>query len=74
MFCYQESRLPAKAAEAAQRIGAFSSRHSAENVEAQKNQVEEWYRTTFRTQKELDALQELSRLLRGSSFRRRSGE
>jgi tetratricopeptide (TPR) repeat protein len=74
MFCYLESRLPAKAAEAAQRIGAFSSRHSAENVEAQKNQVEEWYRTTFRTQRELDALQELSRLLRGSSFRRRGGE
>ena len=74
MFCYQESHLPAKAAEAAARIDSAAARHSAVNPEAQRKQVEEWYRTTFRAQPEVNALQELSRLLRGSSARQRAGE
>ena len=34
-------------------------------------QVPWWYRTTFRTQPELNALQELTKLVRGAGFRRR---
>ena len=70
MFCYQESGTPAKAAEAGERINAYSSRHSLGSVDTQKKQVDEWYRTTFRTQTELNALRELSRLAGG----RRRGE
>jgi hypothetical protein len=65
MFCYQESDTPAKTAEAGERIRAYSSRHSRGNVDTQKKQVDEWYRTRFRAQTELNALQELSRLVRG---------
>lgn len=65
MFSYQESGAPAKAAEAAERINAFSSRHSLGGVDTQKKQVDEWYRITFRAQTELTALQELSRLVNG---------
>ena len=65
MFCYQESGTPAKAAEAGERINAYSSRHSLGSVDTQKKQVDEWYRTTFRTQTELNALRELSRLAGG---------
>ena len=65
MFCYQESGTPAKAAEAGERINAYSSRHSLGIVDTQKKQVDEWYRTTFRTQTELNALRELSRLAGG---------
>ena len=60
----------AKATEAAGRISAWFSRHSLSNLDAQKKQVDEWYRTTFRTQTELNALRELSRLAGG----RRRGE
>jgi len=70
-FCYQESGAPAKAAEAAERINAWSSRHSLGSVETQKKQVDEWYRTAFRAQTELNALQELSRLVGGGAGRRR---
>src|ERR1019366_1206227 len=71
IFCYQESGTPAKAAEAVERINAYSSRHSLGNVDTQKKQVDEWYRTTFRAQTELHALQELSRLVGGGGGRRR---
>jgi tetratricopeptide (TPR) repeat protein len=74
MFCDRESNLPAKAAEAEARIDSYSSRGSRGNVEAQKKQVDEWYRTTFRTQTEVQALQELSRLVRGSFSRQPGGE
>ena len=69
MFCYQESGTPAKAAEAGERINAYSSRHSLGSVDTQKKQVDEWYRTTFRSQTELKALRELSRLVRGGGAR-----
>ncbi|MGO9967871.1 MAG: DUF5107 domain-containing protein [Bryobacteraceae bacterium] len=65
MFCYQESGTPAKAAEAGERINAYSSRHSRESADTRKKQVDEWYRTTFRAETELNALRELSRLIRG---------
>jgi len=74
MFCYQESRQPAKAAEAGERIHAFSSRRARGNGDAERKQVEDWYRTTFRAQPEVNALQELSRLLRNSPGRQRGGE
>jgi len=70
MFCYQESGAPAKAAEARARIDAYASRRSLGSVDAQKKQVDDWYRTTFRAQAELNALQELSRLVGGAGRRR----
>lgn len=65
MFCYQESGAPAKAAEASERISAYASRHSRGSADTRKPQIDEWYRTTFRSQTELNALRELSRLLGG---------
>jgi tetratricopeptide (TPR) repeat protein len=65
MFCYQESGAAAKAAEAVRRIDAYAGHHSPGNLDAQKNQVGQWYRSTFRERTERDALQELSRLLNG---------
>jgi len=74
-YCYRESGAAAKATEAAGRISAYFSRHSLSNLEAQKRQVDEWYRTTFRTQAEPAALQELTRLVRGGGGGgRRRGE
>ncbi len=70
MFCYRESHQDAQAAAAMDRIRA---RRSA-NLEAQQKQVEDWYRSSFRTQPELAALQELTRLLRGIGRGRRGGE
>ena len=70
-FCYQESGAPAKAAEAAARVNAWFTRRSLGNMDTQKKQVDEWYRTTFRTGTELNALQALSQLLRGGGGRRR---
>ncbi len=74
MFCYRESRQPEKEAAAAARISAFAARHPAPNAEAQMQQVEQWYRTTFREQTERNALEELARLVRGGFTRRRGGE
>jgi tetratricopeptide (TPR) repeat protein len=73
MFSYRESRQPAKAAEAAERIKAFSDRHSVNSLETQQKLVEEWYGATFRTQPELNTLQDLTRLIRGSGGRQRGG-
>ncbi len=70
MFCYRESHQDAQATAAMERIRA---RRSA-NLEAQEKQVADWYRSSFRTQPELAALQELTRLLRGSGLGRRGGE
>jgi hypothetical protein len=65
MFCYQESGAAAKAAEAGRRIDAYAGHHTLGNLDAQKNQLGQWYRTTFRDRTERDALRELSRLLNG---------
>ncbi len=70
MFSYRESHQDAQAAAALERIRA----RRAANLEAQQKQVEEWYRSSFRAKPELGALQELTRLLRGSGGRRRGGE
>jgi hypothetical protein len=66
MYCYQDSGTPARATEAAERINAYSSRRSLGSIDTQKKQVDEWYHTTFRIQTEPRALEELSRLIRGS--------
>jgi tetratricopeptide (TPR) repeat protein len=71
MFSYQESKQPAKAVEAAGKISAFAARRGAADTEAQNKQVEAWYRGAFRTEAELNALQELSRILRGAAGGRR---
>jgi tetratricopeptide (TPR) repeat protein len=73
-FCYQEMKQPAQAAEAAERIAAYSSRRGTPDAERQKQQVEDWRRSTFRTETERKALEELFRLVRGASGRRRGGE
>jgi len=69
MFCHRESGAPAKAAEAAERISAYTSGHARGSLDTQRKQVDEWYRTTFRSQTELKALRELSRLVRGGGAR-----
>jgi tetratricopeptide (TPR) repeat protein len=74
MLAYEASNRSAKAAEAGQRVDAFSSRRGIADVARQKEQVREWYRGAFRTQNERAAFDELSRLVRGSSQRRRGGE
>ncbi len=70
MFCYRESHQDAQAAAALERI---RTRRPA-NLEAQQKQVEEWYRSSFRSKPELGALQDLTRMLRGPGGRRRGGE
>ena len=69
MFCYRESHQDTQATAAAERIRAFGR---AANLEVQEKQVEDWYRSNFRTQPEFNALQELTRLLRGTGGRRRA--
>ena len=64
MLCYRESRQPDKAAQAAERIRAFSSRHAEDGAAAQQAKIEEWYRTSFRGQPVSKALEELSALFR----------
>ena len=70
MFCYRESHQAEKAAEASAQIASFGSRHGGGDAERQKQQVEEWYRTAFQAQPEVSALQELTRLVRGTPRRR----
>ncbi len=72
MFCYRESGAPAKAEEAMRRIDSYVAGRGRTNVPARGDQVEEWYRTTFRTGTEASAYQELSRLVRGSPGGRRN--
>ena len=63
MFCYRESGMPAKAEQAMERTASYSSRHALRDVETRSKQVDEWYRTRFRTETEPDALRQLSRLM-----------
>jgi Flp pilus assembly protein TadD len=71
MFCYRESRQDGPAAEAQARIASFADRRGTATTDAQKQQIEDWYRTAFRTQPESTAFQELLRLIRGGMPRRR---
>ncbi|HLH19557.1 MAG TPA: DUF5107 domain-containing protein [Bryobacteraceae bacterium] len=64
MFCYRESAAPAKEAEAAARIRAYSMRRHLPDFDTQRKAVEKWYRTSFRAEPERTAAEELRRLLR----------
>jgi tetratricopeptide (TPR) repeat protein len=74
MLAYEKSNQAAKAAEAAQRIDAFSSRRGITNTARQKEQVRDWYAGAFQTQPERASFDELARLIRGTAPRRRGGE
>jgi len=71
-LCYEKLNMTAKVEEARGRIKAWASRHGGGNTEAQSQRVEEWYRTTFPAQSELEALQALNGAVYGGSRRRRS--
>ena len=73
-FCYQEMQQPAKAAETAARIAAYSSRRGIPDADRQKQQVEDWRRSKFGVETERQALDALTRIVRGASGRRRGGE
>jgi tetratricopeptide (TPR) repeat protein len=62
-FCYKKLNMAAKAEEARVRIKAWDSRHGEGNPETESQRVEEWYRSTLPTTRELEALQELTRIL-----------
>jgi len=62
-FCYEKLNMTAKAGEARGRIKAWDSRHGERSSEAESRRVEEWYRNTLPTNGELQALQELRRVL-----------
>jgi Tfp pilus assembly protein PilF len=67
MLCYEHMNMPAKAAEARQRIAAYSTKSSDESFDTMKRKVDDWYRTALPKQSELTALQELSVLIRGGN-------
>jgi len=71
-LCYEKLNMTAKAEEARGRIKAWASRHGGGSTEAQSQRVEEWYRTTFPAQSELEALQALTGAVYGGFRRRRS--
>ena len=71
MFCYRETRRQALAAEAQARISSFTAGRRAASAENQRQQVEDWYRTAFRTQPEHTALQALSLIVRAGTGGRR---
>ncbi len=65
MLCYQKMRMPVKADEAWERIRTYSSRRPQQSLGSMRGQLDEWYRSTFPSQPELKALEELSRTIRG---------
>ena len=70
-FCYEKLNDTSKAEEARARIKAFASRHPRGDAEAQRQRVEEWYRTDLPAQAELEALQSLNGAIYGEGRRRR---
>jgi hypothetical protein len=70
MFTYDKMGAPAKAEEAQKRIAAYSARNPRGGTEAAKAQVDQWYRTIFPAQNELQALKELVNVIQGSRRRR----
>jgi tetratricopeptide (TPR) repeat protein len=66
-FCYEKMNMTARAEEARARIKAWNTRHGEGNAEIERQQVLEWYRTTFQSAVELNALQELTRILQSNS-------
>ena len=71
VFCYEKMNMAAKAEEAGTRIKDYASRHPRGDLEAQRQRVEEWYRASFPSQPELEALQSLSGAIYGGFRRRR---
>jgi tetratricopeptide (TPR) repeat protein len=69
-FAYETMGQAAKAQEARQRIAGYTGRRGGGNAQAAGPAVEQWLRTTFQSETELKALQELFRLVRGSQRRR----
>jgi tetratricopeptide (TPR) repeat protein len=70
MLAYQSMGNSAKAEEAYQKVVAYSSRRSRGGTDTARAQVDEWYRSVFRSQNELDALRELAKRIQGSGRRR----
>jgi len=69
-FTYDKMGAPAKVEEAQKRIAAYSARNPRGGTEVAKAQVDQWYRTTFPAQNELQALKELVNVIQGSRRRR----
>jgi hypothetical protein len=65
MLCYERMGMPAKAAEAWERVRAYSSGRSQEPPELMRKRVDEWYRATFPSEPELKALEALASAFRG---------
>ncbi|MCP5119437.1 MAG: tetratricopeptide repeat protein [bacterium] len=62
-LCYEKMGNSAKAGQVRQSIQAYAGRHQKEDVTAIGKQVDRWYGTTLASQRELEALQELSKLV-----------
>ena len=71
-LCYEKLNATSKAEEARERIKAWASRHGGGNTDEQSQRVEEWYRTSFPAQPELEALQALTGAIYGGPRRRRA--
>ncbi len=70
ILAYNKMGSAAKAAEVQKRIDEYAARTSRGGAEPARNRVEQWYRTTFMSQDELQALRELTTLIQGSRRRR----
>jgi hypothetical protein len=64
MLCYEKMNMPAKANEAWEKVRSYSSRRSQGSADSNRERVGEWYRTSFQTEPELKALEELARTFR----------
>ncbi len=70
MLAYGELGAPTKAEEARQRIVAYAARNPRRVAETAGSSLDQWYRTTFRSQSELQALRELVSLVQAGRRRR----
>jgi tetratricopeptide (TPR) repeat protein len=70
MLVYGQQGSAAETEKAQQRIAEYSAHTSRGGVDATKAKVEQWYRSAFPSQTELQALKELDILVRGSWRRR----
>jgi tetratricopeptide (TPR) repeat protein len=62
-FCYEKLNMPGKAEERFTRIKDWDFRHARSTEAADRQRVDEWYRTTFPAQAELQALETLAGVL-----------
>ena len=65
-FCYDHLNMTVKAQESRVRINAWDTRHAVGNAEKESRRVSEWYRSTFSSTVELNALEELTRILQSN--------